>query len=414
MNLWQCPSGHVLRVKVCQCLTGDSHCLVLIPRGHDKDAFLDGIRDHLEKWQGGVYSFLVDREQGLRDGLRLAVAQYEEEDARRLLSIEDLVRRTSDQGSYLLAEVSPELDPRSLDVLAGELLELATASKHCLDSPGYLNWRLLLVVPADTGMRLPTDVCLAHFECWGWFRAHDLEFAIDRHLRTFERSPADHHWLHALCLSLGRMGPDLVESIAARRPKKMDDIRELLRSHELFALAGERKGLVEEALRTRLPTGSLWPDRPQSGVLDECWRLGFFNLDCYGQPGHHLAALEACKKTRTLEHMVVRGQIQIYLPLVQRVHNLILQTVERVSAIHPQAGKNPNGDTHKYDIGPLHHVVNFHKGYYDPDLVETARLWREVRNTLAHNHFLPYELAVDAYAALQSLDSRAESEERGA
>lgn len=414
MNLWKCPSGHVLREKMSTALRGNSHCLVLIPEGQDPSAFQDDIRAHLEKWEGSVHSFLVDGDQSLKDGLRLAVAQYGEEDTRRFLSIEELVRRTSDQGSYLLASVSRDLDSRSLGVLKSELLELSTASKHCIESSGYLSWRLLLVVPANTGMSLPADVCLSPFECWGWFRAYDLEFAIDRHLHKFEGRPADYRWIQALCLSVGRMGPDLVERIAEKMPKELEDVRQILREHELFVLAEKNKTLVESLLQTRCPTGSLWPDRPRSGVLDECWRLGFFNLDCHGQPGVHLAALEACKKTRTLEHMVVHGQIQIYLPLVQRVHNLILQTVERVSAIHPQAGKNPNGDTHKYDIGPLHHVVNCHKGYYDPDLVETARLWREVRNTLAHNHFLPYELAVDAYAALQSLDSRARSEERGA
>ena len=54
-----------------------------------------------------------------------------------------------------------------------------------------------------------------------------------------------------------------------------------------------------------------------------------------------------------------------------------------------------------WDIGPLVACLQTSVPCCPPELVTLARLWRDVRNLLAHNKFLPFDRAIDACRAYE-------------
>lgn len=401
MNMWDCPSGRALRARLGERMLDGCHCLVVVPRLLDAQLFAESAREYLDFHMGSVCVFHVTKEEGLCQGLRNIIDSEKGNDA----SMDDLVFAASDC-PYLVAFVAEDMDESGIQELQRDIASLAMASKHCRELTDTLNWRLLLLLPGMTGFSPQGDVLMHIEECWGWFKACDLEYAIEKHLSRYRGNPADYHWLYALCLGLARMDPELAGCLADAMPREMEDITEILREHRAHALAMEDKESVDALARdNRLLTG-FWPDRPVTGAADACWRLGLYNLDCYGHPCIHPAALAAHKLSKTLEQQVVLGQIQLYLPLVQKVHHLVLRKVQEIKQRDPQACEGFS-DNCTYDIGPLVHFLHTKRGYYSPELLELGSLWRKVRNSLAHNCFLSYEDAVSAYEAYESFDSRA-------
>ena len=424
MNIWYCPSGKGFLRDIRHAAEDSCHSVAIIPPTVDIEAFVNELGRYLTKKWGDVHVFSVDNEQSLLDGLRQIMNMNDMyatngsdgmngmddmddmDDDIPAWSMDELVQMSSNAGACLLAQVDGALSAEGTEALHRELKSLVQATKRWKEQGNSTYWQLVLALPATVDLPCQSDVFVRDFACWGWLRPADLEYAIDLCIddlcirQSLSQDSATWFWICALCRSLAGMDPTLASPLLQTTPRTMEDIQALLERQPAAALAERLKSDVHQMEEQRHCFTGLWPAQPPTRLAEKLWRAGLYNLNCHGRPCLHPVALAVCKRSRTLEQMVVRGQIQVYLPMVQEVHHFLLDVLGNLLPDWQQnIGSGYEG--YHWDIGPLVACLQTSVPCCPPELVTLARLWRDVRNLLAHNKFLPFDRAIDACRAYE-------------
>ncbi len=406
MNIWYCPSGKAFLRRIRHAAQESCHSVILIPPTVDIEAFVNELGHYIAKKWGNVHVFSVDNEQSLLDGLCQIMGMDDMDDEIPAYSMDALVQMASNVGACLLAQVDGDLSAEGTERLNRELKSLALATKCWKEQGNSMYWQLVLALPGTVDLPCQSDVFVREFACWGWLRPADLEYAIDLCIpQSLSPDSATWFWLYALCRSLAGMDPIFACPLVQALPRTMEEIQALLESHPAAALAERFKSDVHRIEEQRHCFTGLWPAQPPTPLAEKLWRVGLYNLNCHGRPCLHPVALAVCKRSKTLERMVVRGQIQVYLPLVQEVHHFLLDVLGNLLPDWQQnIGSGYEG--YRWDIGPLVACLQSSVRCCPPELVTLARLWRDVRNLMAHNQFLSFDLAITACRAYEEAQNQ--------
>lgn len=402
MNIWSCLGAERIMQKFAESRQ-DCHGIVLVPLNFDTQAFIDSFYAYFDNHFGGLQVFSVDNEHTLLCRLREIIA------AEHSFSMEELMTTYPVCGCFLVACINEKLSDENCKILQTQINNLCLTVKHIKDNHGDIAWSLLIVISAINNVDIKTEAFLKKYEFWGWFRPSDLESVIEKNIEKYLNNSADYQWINALCHGLARLDLSIVNMIADSMPKSIDDIVELLLNNYSLSLNDNSiNGYINKLVKQENAIAELWSERPLDEMRDRCWRYGVFNQDCYGYPGIHPAALAHCKLRQTLEQVIVRGQIQVYLPQVLEVHQCLLRSVVKTTGQYGEDVSKDFTEECKHDIGPMYHYLNQNR-IYSAQMRNVAKSWRNVRNKLAHNKFLSYTEAIDAYAALEEFRQEIES-----
>ena len=385
MNVWYCPQGKAFMRTLCRTLAEeDEHAVVSLPERHIQ-SFVAEFLSYGKKTLGTLQTVTLEAGQPLAESLLPSFLSGAGEEPVPLEEFPELMVRG---GSTLVLLFPSELSAGA-EEYASFLELMAAHAKACKDQGKTPRWSMLAVMPAH--LPLPREeIGLKTFVWWGKLRPSDLEYAVEHALENMGLSETSYYWYYALCKGLAGVDPELVEAIVNDPPLSAQEIANIVRGHELLR---EDVGRLAQ---------KFWLERSwilNRGVLPrgdaaELWQLGALDIDCYGKPALHPAAMVAAGLENSLGDQLVRGQIQVYLPLTQEVHGFLCQMMRK--RFGQDWGKKGTSYTSvEHEIGGL---PSYMKTYYSKEIpkefIKLAELWRDLRNKIAHNTIIPYELAL--------------------
>lgn len=376
MAIWQTPSGREFFDGVFATLFDKyEHCAVVLPEYLESgfvsafshcagatDARVASLDPDLPLMENIAPEFAIDNEKPRKFG--------------------DLVERHLGEGRILILRFPAQVDKWRREYREF-ISQMAAYAKEYKDSGRFLNWSLVCVAPPGSG--IDPDSGLAVMNWWGRRYPSDMEFAIERALRPFELKYPVYIWRYAICRGLCDSAPELASLLAPRQMRTREEILDALKKHEFY---NPRMGsLAREGASAGQGRG-----RPPSGKDSRLWQAGIFDCSCQGKPVFHPAALLAANFKNKVINMVIAGQMQIYLPLVQEVCQFILRRMRTRFG----EGWIERCDKPPTDIGPLAWQLGAHFRNVAANEERLAKLWRDVRNRVAHASFLDSDLALKA------------------
>lgn len=389
MNIWYCPQGKAFMRALCRTLAKEvEHVVVSLPERHIP-SFLTEFSSYGRKSLGPFMTVQIEDGRPLAESLMPAF----QTEGRDVVLLEDFPELQVKKGSTIVLRFPSHLSANRQEC-AGFLEIMAAHAKACKDRRESPPWNLIALMPAQ--LPLPREeIGLKTFVWWGKLRPSDLEYAVEQTLEGLALNEAAYYWYYALCKGLAVMDPGLVEAIVSNPPVSARQLVEVVQGHELL------RNDVGELARRYYEMGQSGINRQTlpHGIEATLWHLGALDIDCYGNPALHPAALVAAGLETRLETLLVQGQMQVYLPLVQEVHSFLCRMLEK--RFGADWGKK---NTQKYDsveseIGKLpFYMKEFFRRKISQELIDLAFQWREVRNTIAHGSIIPCKLALIAVA----------------
>lgn len=392
MNTWYCPNGKAFMREICLDLRDSvTHYLVELPIPLVRD-FTDEFTQYSRKY----LSYILVKKVG--DGTsRDAVLRelFNIPDNEPVPPAHDLLRRDA-ADHYILLEFSPSLSPEERQNWMAFLADLDLSTKQALDRGAQeLRWKVIAVLPGSSAPYRP-DMGIKKIVWWGFIHSSDMEYAAEQFfapvLEPEDRS--SYYWLYSLCRGLASSDPMLAEWLVNDMPLDLDDVGQLMSKHPLFSTARLFKNVIAR-MDGKPPLHFSRTTPPEKGDEAELWKHGLYVIDCFGNPSLHPAALAAASRLQSLERRIVLGQMQVYLPIVQEVHGFLCRSLRRCCGSDWNKHARDRFTTINDEIGALPAYMRAELSGYPPLLYDLAAIWREMRNTVAHNHMITSSMAND-------------------
>lgn len=276
-----------------------------------------------------------------------------------------------------------------------------------------------LVFVTSPAFSPPTaDLGLSHHDWWGVFGTVDVDHIVDL---TLDEGPAsstvDHYWYRALCRGVARTDPLLALHLIEQQPREPMEVIRSLRAYE----RAHREPF--EALREDIILlGHETPDPPRDPVERRLWTRGAFDWQRgHGRAvaSHTIASGPGCEET--IHHRLWVGQLEILLPLAERVRQLLAGQMPRlhvdpwtrpVRSSWQRGGKRRGSRRSTLEWKTLASIFKnaVAGGRLDlQDHKHLARRWYSIRNSIAHHEWIGYQRLADALDALATLQARGEA-----
>ena len=388
MNIWNCPHGKAFMRSLCRLQeAGDRHVMVRLPERH-MPSFLKEFCGYSTRFFGTVQKVILEDDQPLAKSLA-PVFMSNGVDSPLL---EDYFTRTVKNSPNLLLVLPPKSPVAASD--CRKFLEMAAAhAKAFQDEDKRLLWSMVAVLPVQFDCP-QEEIGLESWTWWGHLHPSDLEFSIEQALADITNEAA-YYWYSALCKGLARMDPELVDAIVLNPPTSVEELADVVQdSQAMFS-----PEVIDLACRyLQDPPSALRRDTlPKGEVEAALWKYGALDINCYGKPSLHPAVLVAAGHKEQLEKLVIQGQMQIYLPLVQEVHNFLCRTLTDLCGPDWSTRDTTKFQSVEQEIGALPLYMKTEFGMNIPkSLIDLAYTWREVRNVIAHNRMIPCYLTLRA------------------
>lgn len=382
MNVWECPNARGQMDEFYEILkTGQKHIVYILPRFR-MAGFAAGFCEFSRRYYDDAAIAFCENNDIPVDCL----GRFFGEDAGKTLN--ELMEKPASHITIMLV-LPGNPDEKCAGRWIDFFQQLGAASKSCLERGYPLLWHILAVVPAQMPEPKP-ESALEFFLGSGIWRSSDLEYVVEQNIRDYEISAASSRlWLYALCLGLGRSDPGVCNAIFEAMPMNEEEILAMLASYEYEDLNDELKAAV-----IALDGGAKKISWHELTLLRD---YGILDFDADGKESLHPAALCRARRPQPIKRMVVQGQIRVYLPLVQEVHHFIQGRLKKLWGENWHKFDEAAFPNIQIDMGPLCAYMNkYLRGQCGADLLELARMWRDVRHTLAHGNILDFDTARSA------------------
>jgi len=271
----------------------------------------------------------------------------------------------------------------------------------------------LCVLGTPSFSNIRDDLFLAVHRWWGRITQLDIEWIVqDRLEANPPESLAARYWIRALCRGLAISDPGLAALLVEQCPKDVEAVRGLLDGADYVSELLVRAPLDGQSSRfspVRAPNCDpqkvLWCE----GLLD--W-----------QEGHGIVvksrALKPLHYRQELERRLWRGQLEVFLPLVELVRRDVCRALSchfgggwAIDLCRRAVGKGVDVDDVESEIGELAKLFGSLPRHLIPRPVRRAVLrWRQLRNELAHAEAVDYALLEDCVESyLELLENEAGS-----
>lgn len=402
MNTWYCPNGKAFMREVCLALRESViHCLVELPVPLVRE-FTNEFTQYCRKYLSHILVRQIiggtSRNTVLRDLFNIP-------DNEPVPPVNDLLRLDA-ADRYILLEFAPSLSSEERQDWMEFLEDLDRSTKQALDrGTQELLWKVIAVLPGSSAPYRP-DMGIRKFMWWGRLHSSDMEYATEQFFAPVlePEDRASYYWLYALCRGLASSDPMLAKWIVDEIPLNLDDVSQLMSRHPLFPTASRFKAVIARMDGKPSPCISRTAP-PEKGDEAELWKNGLYLIDCFGNPKLHPVTLAAASRLQSLERRIVLGQMQVYLPIVQEVHGFLCRCLRRCCGSDWNRHARDRFTTINDEIGALPTYMKTELSGYPPLLYDLAAIWREMRNTVAHNHMITCSVAndgVNLYRALVS------------
>lgn len=410
MILWQCPHPALFVKEVCETLdTLQDHCIVSMP-SRLIPSFQEELVSYWKSTKGDyIRLHLLENETPLGDALAPLFSSGSE-----VSSLVDLKKNLLRGASTLVVTLPKQPLPIEKEFFDFLINDLMAHAKNCRDNAETLLWNMLVIAPADR--KIPSqDIGLKVFLWWGRLHNSDVEYAIEDAFRNSfgletKKKTLDYWWLYPVCKGISRSDPDLVEMVYRNAPQGMDDLMVVLSEHELNT--EENGNLVKAFLDLDNSRYKLTLNALPQGLAAKLWHKGILDLTFQGDITLHPAALLAAGYKNKLEKLIVQGQMQFFLPLVQEVHTLLWNKVEEYwgGNLEDLIPKDENLDSARDEIGPFYALLGYlyhEKSKSIPHvLLSAVKRWRQLRNDIAHIKILSRQTIDDALTSYEEILER--------
>ncbi|MDR1313874.1 MAG: hypothetical protein LBQ12_09300 [Deltaproteobacteria bacterium] len=419
--IWKTPSGLAFAASVSSSLSRGKNAVVMLPRPLPVESLVRTVsRDLKNAGCRAPKLFDLSRAEGAGAGGEgpeglvpiLRDAWDWEDEGRRpdfgaRPSLPELFKALEEDGSLkFLALTGLEALPlRSQAAIAAGASEWAGLSQDA-SSPSPRGLRLALVVsPSFREMR--SEPFLTRHAFWGLIRQSDLEWAFRRRMASSRAqdsmSQAEYLYMRPMCLALCSEDFELMSRIVSARPKSLEEVEELLKSHPLRKTA-ERLGWPQDAGaaadRHPLLSGGLPPRKPTSKRDVELWAEGLLTAGGFSRLHPALLGKEG------LERAVASAQREVFLPAVDHVQSLLVSTVEMAYGPDVWEANLREGDslTHVLtEISPMAYFITqtlraTPRFQYPAkkSAQDCAFSWRQLRHAGAHNKVATFREVLSA------------------
>lgn len=405
MNLWQCPHPALFLKDICDSLESrQDHCIVSMPE-RLIPSFLDELIPVWSVTHNSPKQVRLENNSSLIDILSPLFLLDSAPPA--LDDLKGLLLKGAEMLVVVLPEVPLPIEKEFFDILLKDLMAYA---KNCRDNDLRLDWTMLVIAPA--GRKIPDqDIGLKCFRWWGYLHNSDVEYAVEDTLRASlgtgtKKERLAYWWIYPLCKGIAMSDPELVEMICQSVPQDMNELMHALADHELNT---EENGKLVRAFLDTAPRYTLSRNIPPQGLAAELWHKGILDINCQGNVALHPAALLAAACQDELEKLVIHGQMQFFLPLVQEVHTLLYHKVEELVGGDLKAwiAENKDLESAQSEIGPFYAFLSYlnkEKGKrVPPKLISAAKKWRDFRNNIAHINMLSRQVIDDAFNSYEDI-----------
>jgi hypothetical protein len=324
---------------------------------------------------------------------------------------------TSEGGlRHLLVTGLDSLAPDEQRAVARDMSAWAEETRRSLPGfSGHRGLRIALAAPPVFPM-VKDGPFLANHSFWAAVTEADVSRAFDiAYHDSASETQAEYMYLKSVCLAICAEDFDLVRKIVSGRPRNLADIEGYIRDHPLQT-AAETLGGRRPAPPAEHPAFSHGgaPERPSSDKDVSLWSEGL--LTAWG-PRLHPVLLPA----KSLANTVAAKQRELFLPLVDFVHSLLVQTAEAFwgggiwddKELFRTNGKEyyrPNEDPVDAALTEITPLAFFIKRCFEsrkplrpvPETVGKSTLgcafdWRAIRKANAHNEVITMDMLAKAY-----------------
>lgn len=256
----------------------------------------------------------------------------------------------------------------------------------------------------------PSNLMLAHHHWWGILSSVDIDHATESCVSEYPPSCiAEYYWLWAMCRGVAKIDPHLAQLIVEMSPKSVDELCELFSSSSSYTISDIPHSFLKYP---EMPLNTVRVNPPVNGVMRDLWRCG--HLDWHSGSGLvlHPHLLSSCGLQHEITRMVLKGQMQIILPLVEQVRQSLIYWIIREYGedwINKLVGSLSNDDLSglKGEIGPLCHFIFGSKSQIRrpsfKKISDMAWKWRNIRNEISHGRPISFDRLCDACEAFDSL-----------
>jgi hypothetical protein len=304
---------------------------------------------------------------------------------------------------FLALQGLGDLGRRAQEALAGGVSEWASATRQSAAAPwarGGL--RLVLAVPPVFG-EIRGDLFLPVHAFWASISRTDLDWAFDRHYGEHpSEDPAEYLHLKALCLALCGEDFALMERLVSRRPGTLRDACGIMQAGPRREASGLARARSADAAEPPALNQGRPPKRPSSVDELELWSEGL--LSAVGNSRLHPSVLEY----PVLEKAVAAAQRELFLPLVDYVHSLLVAAVERAWGAGVWQELEPDAEARADVLSEISPLAFFIKrkvgrneaftGHARETALSCAFSWRRIRHSTAHNRLAHLDLIREAVA----------------
>jgi hypothetical protein len=427
--IWTTPNGQTYLNKIYDDLALGKNVVLVVPKPLSDEQLLENLSDLLLKnnFILPVYNLskiIVKSLHPLRTILRNAVDWELVEktpDFNSQPTLNDMFQSLASANTlkFLALTGLNTLSPASQTGLADDVAKWARFPNQ-LSQFGKPSGLRLVLITQPTFQEIGEDLLLSRHIFWGIIRQSDTDWAVTRLLNEMYSSPSldndesaltEYLFLKSLCLGLCSEDFQLIENILKARPKGIEDLERILENIPLRKAIQKLDIQYLPEVPTRHPSLNWGRIRPVPTSHDEIalWSQGV--LSATGQTGIHPVFLFR----DDLEKAVATAQREVFLPIVDHVHSLLISAIEMAygKEIWKKFSKN---DNHRKailsEISPLAFFIrdkvkitqNLSKHYLNT-AINCAFAWREIRHATSHNTMADYQLISKAVKTFNAFAS---------